>query len=299
MANPKHLAILEQGVEVWNRWRDENPDVEPDLSEQVFERKQWQAINLFSANLRSVELVGIDLNEADMTDCTLADSSITSVSVRRGHLVAANLAATRSLHVDFSGTDFRNADLTAAILRRCDFGDASFTRVTLYGSAFLETDLSSVRNLETCLHHGPSNLDHWTLLKSAHLPKSFFQGVGLPDKLIDYLPSLAQGAVEFYSSFISYSSNDQGFAERLHTDLQARNLRVWFAPEDLRIGDCFQERIEDSIRLYDKVMIVLSEASVQSRWVEREVNAAFEREERDKRLVLFPIRIDDAVIDAP
>ena len=85
----------------------------------------------------------------------------------------------------------------------------------------------------------------------------------------------------------------------MHADLQEKKLRVWFAPEHLKIGDRFQERIEESIRLYDKVMIVLSESSVQSRWVEREVNAAREREERDKRLVLFPIRIDEAVMTAP
>ena len=45
-------------------------------------------------------------------------------------------------------------------------------------------------------------------------------------------------------------------------------------------------------------MIVLSEASVQSRWVEREVVAAWERENRENRTVLFPIRIDDAIKDA-
>lgn len=98
--------------------------------------------------------------------------------------------------------------------------------------------------------------------------------------------------------FISYSSEDQRFADRLHTDLRAKNLRVWFAPEDLKIGDRFEERIEESIRHYDKVMIVLSEASVRSPWVEREINAAREREDRENRTVLFPIRIDDAVIDA-
>ena len=84
----------------------------------------------------------------------------------------------------------------------------------------------------------------------------------------------------------------KAFAERLHADLRAKGLRCWFAAEDLKIGDRFQERIEESIRLFDKVMIVLSEASVQSPWVEREVNAARER-------MLFPIRIDDAVMNAP
>jgi predicted adenine nucleotide alpha hydrolase (AANH) superfamily ATPase len=73
---------------------------------------------------------------------------------------------------------------------------------------------------------------------------------------------------------------------------------VWFAPEDLKIGDQFQARIEESIRLYDKLVVVLSAASTASRWVEREVNAAWEKEGREKRNVLFPIRIDDAVMKA-
>jgi hypothetical protein len=59
-----------------------------------------------------------------------------------------------------------------------------------------------------------------------------------------------------------------------------------------------RERIEESLRMFDKVMIVLSKASVESRWVEREVNAAGEREDRENRTV-FPIRIDDTVMNAP
>ena len=101
-----------------------------------------------------------------------------------------------------------------------------------------------------------------------------------------------------HSCFISYSTRDQEFAERLNSDLRAKGLKVWFAPEELKIGDRFEERIEESIRMYDKTMIILSEASVRSRWVEREVNAAREREERENRTVLFPIRIDDEVMQA-
>jgi hypothetical protein len=46
-------------------------------------------------------------------------------------------------------------------------------------------------------------------------------------------------------------------------------------------------------------MIVLFNASVKSRWVEREVHAALEREDRENRTVLFPIRIDEAAMEAP
>jgi TIR domain len=50
----------------------------------------------------------------------------------------------------------------------------------------------------------------------------------------------------------------------LHADLQQANVRCWFAPEDLKIGDKFRTRIDESIRLYDKLMVVLTEHSIRS-----------------------------------
>jgi hypothetical protein len=131
-----------------------------------------------------------------------------------------------------------------------------------------------------------------TIFKSGGtIPESFLRGCGVPEQFITYARSLVGQPIEFYSCFISHSSHDQAFVERLHADLCAKDLRCWYAPEDLRIGDRFQEQIEESIRHYDKVMIVLSVASVESCWVERE--------DRDNRTVLFPIRIDDAVMNTP
>lgn len=51
--------------------------------------------------------------------------------------------------------------------------------------------------------------------------------------------------------------------------------------------------IDEAIRLYDKLLIILSEASVKSRWVEFEVTQALHREIEQGRIVLFPIRLDD------
>jgi hypothetical protein len=95
---------------------------------------------------------------------------------------------------------------------------------------------------------------------------------------------------------ISHSTKDHDFADRLHADLQNKGVRCWFAPEDLKIGDPFRQRIDESIHHYDKLLLVLSEHSVQSSWVQDEVEAAIERECREKRLVLFPIRIDGEVM---
>lgn len=101
----------------------------------------------------------------------------------------------------------------------------------------------------------------------------------------------------YYTCFISYSTQDQNFAEYLYTNLQNNGVDCWFAPEDLKIGDHYHERIDESIRLYDKLILILSEHAIQSAWVEREVVAAREKEDRERRSVLFPIRLDEAVMN--
>ncbi|HWZ96949.1 MAG TPA: toll/interleukin-1 receptor domain-containing protein [Candidatus Dormibacteraeota bacterium] len=80
--------------------------------------------------------------------------------------------------------------------------------------------------------------------------------------------------------------------------MQSKGARVWLATEDLKIGDKFRARIDEAIRMYDKLLLVLSKDSVKSPWVESEVEAAFEKEQKQKRTVLFPIRLDDAVMEA-
>ncbi len=85
------------------------------------------------------------------------------------------------------------------------------------------------------------------------------------------MKSLAGNPIEFYSCFISYSSQDDDFARRLHADLQQSKVRCWFAPEDLKIGDKFRPRIDESIRVYDKLMVILTEHSIASPWVEEGV----------------------------
>ena len=62
----------------------------------------------------------------------------------------------------------------------------------------------SCKDLDSCIHAGASIIDHRTLERSGPLPLAFVRGVGLPDILIDYLPSLLNQPIQFYSCFISY-----------------------------------------------------------------------------------------------
>jgi TIR domain len=104
--------------------------------------------------------------------------------------------------------------------------------------------------------------------------------------------------IQYYSCFISYSSSDEVLARRLHADLQDKGVRCWFAPHDLRPGQLMRKGIDEAIHMQDKLLLILSKASVESGWVEYEVETALTREVRQKREILFPIRIDDAIFES-
>jgi hypothetical protein len=157
-----------------------------------------------------------------------------------------------------------------------------------------------VKGLESIKHQGPSMISVDTIYNSkGNIPEKFLRGCGLPESFITQIPALvaAMQPIQFYSCFISYSSKDQEFAERLHADLQAKGVRVWFAPHDLPIGARIRPSIDESIRIHDKLLLVLSEHSISSQWVEQEVETALSRErEQGGKTILFPVRLDDAVM---
>jgi hypothetical protein len=164
-------------------------------------------------------------------------------------------------------TNLSGANLSEAGLGFTDLSQAILSETNLSGAVLYETvlaniDLTGAIALETCRHAGPSIIDFRTLEKSHPLPLEFLRGVGLPDNVIDYLPSLLSRPIQYYSCFISYSSKDDDFAKRIHADLQSKGVRCWFAPHDLPIGGKILDEIDAAIRLRDKVLLIVSEHSI-------------------------------------
>jgi hypothetical protein len=123
------------------------------------------------------------------------------------------------------------------------------------------------------------------------IPEVFLRGAGVPEGFITYMKSLVTNSIEFYSCFISYSTKDQEFAEWLHGDLENKNVRCWFAPHDVHGGKKLHEQIDEAIRVHEKVLLILSAHSMGSEWVKTEIAKAREREVREKKQVLFPVRL--------
>ena len=196
MANEEHLNILKQGVDTWNNWRKEHPGVRPDLSEADLHRADLSLADLSRANL-----IGADLSGAN--------------------LIGASLSL-----ADLSLADLSEAHLSGAILRRAKLHQAQIGW-TLFG----DTNLSSVQGLDTVQHIGPSTIGIDIIYRSkGKIPEAFLRGAGVPENFIEDIGALTGKALEYYSCFISYSTKDQEFADRLYADLQTNGVRCWFAP---------------------------------------------------------------------
>lgn len=289
---PQHEEIINGGVEQWNKWRKDNPAVRPVLTGVNLSGKHLVNVDFSWANLERANLSGADLFGANFSN-----ASATAASLFKANLTGANFSG-----ADFSEAQLIEANLDSAHLKGANFSGANLSKSKLASAylnktIFVSTNLSDVTGLNDCVHIGPSNIDINTIQISGPLPEDFLIGCGLPEHFVAYVRSLFSTPIEFFSCFISYSSEDEEFAKRLHADLQAKGVRVWFAPEDMKIGDRLRPSIDDSIRLYDKVLLILSETSVTSEWVKNEVETAMEREQQQKRTILFPIRLDDAVLN--
>jgi hypothetical protein len=208
-------------------------------------------------------------------------------------LASANLSGLNLSGFDLSYANLFNANLQGTDLSSSNFTEANLIQANLNGATLHKTVFSgsNLRDaiVDSCVHKDYCFVDMFTLQKS-NLPAPFLARCGLPDTIIKFLASF-----QFYSSFLAYSERDSAFVNRLHADLQNAGVRCWFAPHDLPLGAKTWETIDEAIRSRDKLLVVLSKASIASDWVEDEVAKAYAEERSRKEIVLFPIRIDDAV----
>jgi hypothetical protein len=296
VANEEQVEILKKGVRAWNEWlvtSGRNHSL-IDLSGANLSGLNLSSIDVYThLQLSLARLIGTDLTKADLGGASLVNSDLSGANLHGASLSGADLWGVELDNADLTQTRLYDTDFTEASLNGTNFGGS-----TMDGTIFANVDLKYVKGLESVSCEGPCSINIETIyLSEGKIPEVFLRRAGVPESLIAYMKSLVVEPIEYYSCFVSYSTKDQKFADLLHSQLQSKGARVWLATEDLKIGDKFRTKIDEAIRLYDKLLLVLSEDSVKSPWVEAEVEAAFEKERKQKRTVLFPIRLDDAVMD--
>ncbi len=311
MANAEHVALIQQGPTAWNTWRKQRPEIRLDLSGATLaganlsganlsyayvsgERLNADLSNVYlsSADLRRADLHGADLSGANLSGGDLIEANFSEANLSRANLSGANLTG-----ANLSGADLTGANLVEVDLCEVDLTRAVFTEVVIGWTIFADVDLRTVQGLETVRHQAPSTIGTDTVARSeGRISESFLCGAGLPDLILASVRELRRSPMAYSPCFLSYSPEDQDFVERLSTDLQSRGIRCWLAPEEIKVGKKMRSRIDNPARLFDKLLLVLSEHSMESTWVEKEVETALDREARTNTSVLFVVGLDETVM---
>lgn len=252
--------------------------------------------NLTSAVLNGAYLSSTNLSKAQMSNTDLRSALFSNANLTKANLYQANLYFSNLFAANLAEAALIEANLYGTRLSWANLNGADFSRATVGWTEFGNADLSLAKGLDSVKHEGPSNIgiESFSRFKDT-IPESFLRGTGVPDAWIELIPSFVSRlqTIQYFSCFVSYSHNDEEFAKRLYSRLRDENLRVWFAPEDIKAGKKIHDQIKEAIRYHDKLIVVLSEASMASEWVITEIYHARQREIEEKRQILFPIRLVD------
>ena len=94
--------------------------------------------------------------------------------------------------------------------------------------------------------------------------------------------------------FLSHSSKDKPFARKLAERLAKAGADVWLDEAELQVGDSLLQKLALAIHEVDFVTVVISTNSVDSDWVNKELQLAMARELAGNKKVVHPILIDGA-----
>ena len=186
MAIDEHLAILNQGLEIWNKWRSKYTDIKPNLSKANFEGINLEGINLCKANLSRANLSGSNLSGKNLEGTNLRKANLNGANLRNANLGGADLSEVDLEGINLEGTNFCKANLSGANLSGVDLEGINIEGINLYGANLCKANLRnanlSENNLEGTNFCG-ANLSganlNLTNLEEAQLERTNLKGAKL------------------------------------------------------------------------------------------------------------------------
>lgn len=168
MADQEQAALLRQGAEAWNAWREKHPQVVIDLKDADLTHCFLERANLFGAHLERANLANSVLKMANFTSAHLEGACLAFTDLQDAVLVFAHC----------NGGDFRVANLADAVLEDAELEGANLSHANLEGAVFSSTNLRYA-NLTDCRLEGvnltAANLENANVSRVSYDSRIFFK----------------------------------------------------------------------------------------------------------------------------
>lgn len=209
----------------------------------------------------------------------------------------ANLSGLRLVGANLSSANFFKANLSEASLSGVNFSNSYFNKTN-----FEKTSIIGCKGLKEIKVGNKCSFDAETIKKSWPLPEEFLLKMGFSKESLNSLNENFQKPKQnLFPVFLSHSWENKNFAGKLYDALIENGVQVWYDEKKMKPGDDILDSIDEGISTYDKMILVCSKESLESWWVEEELDRVFEKErkyrkEQGKKLrLLIPLTIDDAL----
>ena len=241
MAKEQHLTILKQGVETWNGWRKQCPQLQPDLSNAdltsaYLSDADLGYANLTSANLGSAALSSANLSHAILKRTTLSradlsNADLSSANLSVADLTGANLTSAKLTNTQLSGAYLSGTYLTNARLSNTNLSGADLTSTKLSGADLSGANLSSANLSDAYLSR--ANLSHTNLsgadfsranLAAANLSHADLSGAYLSNAYLHEVNLSAASLVGAYLRAANLRAANLSHANLSHANLSRANL---------------------------------------------------------------------------
>ena len=146
-ARGAHLAILQLGVPIWNRWRMKEPATIPDLENVSLHGLDLENVNLCYANLSGADLSGCYLYDADFQEANLRQANLGRAGLIGANFHRADLRGANLKHAYLAQSDLSNADLSNACLQEASLQSALLTKARLHQTCLAKAELSDCFDL--------------------------------------------------------------------------------------------------------------------------------------------------------
>jgi uncharacterized protein YjbI with pentapeptide repeats len=237
MVNERNLDLLKQGVDVWNKWREENPEKRllfnlidlrgADLTNKDLSGVDFHMIDLSGVDLRGANLSGANLNKADLKDANLIGANLNKADLRDANL----------LDVDLTGIDLNESKLDGAMLQRANLSRANLSGAYLIGANLYKADLSEANLCKAALWTailGEAKLCNANLvganLVRADLTEADFTGADLTGAKLGgawLRRANFRSAKLIQTSLVNSQLSDTNFEKAILTDCLVYGISAW------------------------------------------------------------------------
>lgn len=295
------------------------------LNHAEVENCSFQLANLLKAVANEIQASSSDFigayganfssEQSDFSNACFRDSFLNNVLLNGSNFDHADFNAAMILDSFLNKAIFSESNLQGSTLSSCQLEGTKFYGAMLANTSLSNLDLTSLTG-SSVKHLGPSFIDHLSVSKTVSqtpihpldydpLPelKKFLVASGIPPVVALYSIDanrtlLPQQMVQLMrSTFISYGSPDEEFAERLNKDLLENGVTTFYFPMDAPFG----EKLHSTMRRvdqYDRIILICSRLSLDRNGVQYELEKTIDREARDGgHSYLIPIALDSFIFD--